>query len=661
MMRDWMPAEDYDQVIHVNVIPERVMVMIEAAGFDRPNPNLGLTLGLRLPEVVRGENVEHVRPGRRRKPQRISLDQARALVANRQSLPRLAVNMVRGDVNALYSAMRERAAQQAALIAQLEARLEQPNALPPPVDRYPRGADIPTEAQRIHHREQAYLMDAHYQTQLTPWPVPFDWNWMYRVINVWPNYTEPTVDWGIIAGVRSEERMKLMILMFALIRTMTTTVFYSLNVTGVNLHRWMANMEISASLNDLLTLNLLGNPSTWSNQNALIFELVSTLIEMTTGQRTEAMQYWAERWNVRRGYDLDIVAYRSPYLAFGHVPIQRQDVMCIDNYLQVRPLEWGITTPSPNLALSLLVNLHDLHVRGVYVRSGTRKYDEKSTDPEPFNIIVYGPGSMNCIAQGWFSHANRPRVRYQTYHCVNGIVPNYEWPRIQPVPARHNEYMGLGIFKPCTILSFDFNTDNILAPVLPMDDVNEPSFVALRNSDRSSNPTVGLFMGARRPIATFTSTSSDRANRLYNKRDALKEPTKVFKAGPTRNQPMYAYDMPTWIRDLYTAGGQIAQLGGVMTDPTFTQPDELREQYQPEQQPEWARIIGYLQQFGGLPPGPQIPRHPLVPQKKIVVAKKPGTVPAPVAPAKEAEDDVVDPPPVADPLAAVAEEEEVQI
>lgn len=291
---------------------------------------------------------------------------------------------------------------------------------------------------------------------------------------------------------------------------------------------------------------------------------------MTTGQRSEAMQYWAERWNVRRGFDPDIVAYRSPYLAYGHVPIQRQDVMCIDNYLQVRPLEWV-------------------------------------------------------------------------------------------VPARHNEYMGLGIFKPCTILSFDFNTDNILAPVLPMDPVNEASFIALRNSERSSNPTVGLFMGSRRPIATFTSTSSDRANRLYNKRDALKEPTKVFKAGPTRNQPMYAYDMPTWIRDLYTAGGQVAQLGGVMTDPVFFPPDERREQYQPEQQPEWAHIIGYLRQFGAIPPGPQIPKHPLVPKKKAAMTKKPSDAPKAVPPAKEAEDDVVEPPPVEDPLAAAAEEDEAQL
>lgn len=253
--------------------------------------------------------------------------------------------------------------------------------------------------------------------------------------------------------------------------------------------------------------------------DAMIFEFVHALIHMCTGQLCETSALNRKRWNVRPRYDTDITHNRSPYIPAAHTPIQRQDVLSADAWVELRPIEWGITTPSPQIAIGNTVDTTRGGIRGMYPHLSTTCYDKMATTDHPGDIINYGPASMNCATQGWLDRVRWPRVKYQQYRWANGVTPNYVWPEIQPVSAVHDNYMDLAIYKPCTILSYNYLEDCVLGPVLITDDDNKADFHQLRRSTLSQQPTIGLFKGGRTPAPTYSTLPSNKTAHFFAKID----------------------------------------------------------------------------------------------------------------------------------------------
>lgn len=562
-----------------------------------------------------------------------------AEIIGRRSVPRLLPGNPRAEADQMYASLAGayRIVRDQLNLAnqQLGMRAERAGPI-----NYPRVTPRATAEQAAENENQAYLLDAFYQTQLTPIPRPADWNWMYRLVNIWPTMIVATQDFQLMRSIPTAHMMQIAMVSFALYRALTTTVLYAFNVTGANMHQYAANMVMQPVLNGLLRDSLFALPSVYSEQSALVFELVHALLFLCTGQKSEKNALFRERWNARPGADPDITPYRSPYLTSLHLPIQRVPVLAIGTWLQVRPVEWGISTPSPQTAIGNLVDLHNSARRGFYVRLGTDEFDKKALSPDPGDLISYAARAINCATQGWLGDCPWPRLRYQTYVWAYGNVPNYAWPTIQPVPAPHAEYEHTGILQPCTVMTYDHLTENVLSPVLVMEDINEHTFVNMRASGLVRNPTIGIFKTGRAPITEYVTAASSKAIAFFKNLEPFNiDEDTAPRTGPTRSQSRAAFNLPASIFDIDSVAGQVAQKGGVLTNP---EPAPIVRLVTP--QPSAQPVIVATPKTNNPSGGVANPEHPQLP--------KPQPPPAPTRTAKRTRKEIEDE------LAAMIQEEE---
>lgn len=274
---------------------------------------------------------------------------------------------------------------------------------------------------------------------------------------------------------------------------------------------------------------------------------------------------------------------------------QLQDVMSVDAWLQVRPQEWGLTTPSPQVALANAVDLHTANKKAFYPRLLTDTWNKRSLHNLPGSNVLFGPSAINCAAQGWLDSQRWPRLRYQQYVWARGNEPSWSWPNVQPVPAQHENYHDLGVYRPCTILSYDYVNECVLAPALMVDDDNEMAFVGLRNSSMARNPTIGLFKGGRPAIVTHTTGSSSWASTFYQDRGDFERESAstvpIYKPGPSRLRGPTAYEIPGPIRHLYTDSADGKFDGGIVVD---VDPVKAAHPVAPVQQEPIGRATGQI-------------------------------------------------------------------
>lgn len=154
---------------------------------------------------------------------------------------------------------------------------------------YKRISVLPTEEQRRQHANNNYIMDAWYQTQQTPWPLPYDYNWMIRICNITPVFYLPSRDYDILPSCNVHDALVYALQVFALVRAATTTALYTFNLTGVCLHMYMARLPMSPTLNDITYNAMFQLEAAYRDANSGIFQLVFNLIEMCIGRHLEKL------------------------------------------------------------------------------------------------------------------------------------------------------------------------------------------------------------------------------------------------------------------------------------------------------------------------------------------------------------------------------------
>lgn len=92
---------------------------------------------------------------------------------------------------------------------------------------------------------------------------------------------------------------------------------------------------------------------------------------------------------------------RSPYLLYMYTTPCQPDALTIDNFIILRPIEWGITTPGVTVGLAGLIDTHRSAVKGFYPKYGTKSFEKNAQSDEPYLVINYGTYSLNVALQGW--------------------------------------------------------------------------------------------------------------------------------------------------------------------------------------------------------------------------------------------------------------------
>lgn len=154
----------------------------------------------------------------------------------------------------------------------------------------------PERADLLGRIYRAYPVDAWYQITSMTWPRPCDWNWMLRVNNVWPVFFTPGPDWHVLRSNAIHDILRLALVTFAITRVCASTVLYGYNITGCDLHRYIANHPMSPSLTEVTCGFLLDMPIAQSEQTAILFDSTLRMIQMITGHTISSTALWKARW-----------------------------------------------------------------------------------------------------------------------------------------------------------------------------------------------------------------------------------------------------------------------------------------------------------------------------------------------------------------------------
>lgn len=178
-----------------------------------------------------------------------------------------------------------------------------------------------------------------------------------------------------------------------------------------------------------------------------------------------------------------------------HWPYTWGNRLSINRWCNVRPLQWGVSAPSPTCTFS-----SDVVLRGPapaldwYAHLGDTTYYERASTDVPYVVVAYAPFAVNVIHQ--HLQLQQPAVLTQTTaQVVIGSSPNFGAPHaLAAQPSYSAELM---VFQPCTIMSYLADQDQVTSIVIQPQNV-DGGIGALRRVAYYSSaiiPYTGLTIG----------------------------------------------------------------------------------------------------------------------------------------------------------------------
>lgn len=308
-------------------------------------------------------------------------------------------------------------------------------------------------------------------------PAASDYSILLRYLNVFPPDSEPArIEGNAFIGMSVTERIRAIALYNAVITVATTTALYDINVTAGLLNQWCVGAaDIPAHFTQAMT-QALNEPEVIAARHLEPVGLSQPrkAFKLWLGVGVEDNIYVLDRWLGTYGQEAAAGAHVYVNMVQNVTPTL-VNPMIIDNWLDVRPIEWGIVGDRP------IVNFQrEIVVTGAVARRGWRgemgsiKYSERATSQEPYKMVVYGAQAINVITQLLRRDAAHvPIISHQDCEWQPNRVEGpgapapVEWDAPVAYPAADQPYTAIiNSFQPCTIMSYDYATQTIRAPCL---------------------------------------------------------------------------------------------------------------------------------------------------------------------------------------------------
>jgi hypothetical protein len=293
-------------------------------------------------------------------------------------------------------------------------------------------------------------------------PAPYDYNFMLRILGLYPNTNEASrVEVQTFLARRSVDRVRICTLYSACLSTFTTTTLYSLNIPVRYIIAWGMGLALPPLIVQVFNSGLLVLKGRAPNSEAIMLSQPKKGYKVLLGVNVCQGLYPSGRWNGNYGGN-HIIAH-SFHLAPPQQPPRLVNPLVIDNWLIVRPMEWGICAPRPsvNLRPDLSVAVAP-EIQGWYANQGSCIYAERAKGTFPAKLSVYGVQALNVICE-YLAVGAPLLISEQTAYCR----PNSEavWSIPAPIPVGNFTYMpALHIIEPATLCSFNWELNRVLAP-----------------------------------------------------------------------------------------------------------------------------------------------------------------------------------------------------
>lgn len=293
-------------------------------------------------------------------------------------------------------------------------------------------------------------------------PAPRDYNVLIRILNIRP-VTDANLEVEITSftSATATKRVNMLSVYTSTLSTLATTLLYDFNLTHYLLGRWGTGEAIGST--SVRVIRLLNQPQQAGVGEAPFLRQIKHLFPTFVAANVPDLLYPNLHWLGNQGGSPNAqVAY------FGqgaNRPPRLVTPLCIDEWLAVRPMEWGIS--GPNTTIDIRADFAEVsHIlnRGWRARRGSSLYNQRMESDSPMVIVVYGVQILNAMANDQRWGEPRP-ITYATSEWSPGH--GNDWTAPIQVPGRQGNYMpALHCWEPCTLMSYDFLGEQVLAPAL---------------------------------------------------------------------------------------------------------------------------------------------------------------------------------------------------
>lgn len=298
-------------------------------------------------------------------------------------------------------------------------------------------------------------------------PRPQDYNVLLRLAGVRPlANSNDGAEVMQYSTIRSQDRVRLVALYTAAYSTFATTVLHSIQLAGARLREWYGGFVIAPAATQLLTtLNNITQP-TANGAEAPIFNIIKDCFPKFLNVDVVRGTHKGNMWLGSYGSQPQFAA------AFEGVPLDTTpriyNPLIIDNFLTVRPREWGIVGPCPKVDVHREIILQaQLANQGWRALRGSEDYQKAAVGASPFNYVEYGAFAVNAIVQYLRPDAQLLSIQ-DAYYSPGGVAEF-----APPVPYAGPQYIAaLHTFMPCTIMTWD--SANLTVRAIAISQANLP-------------------------------------------------------------------------------------------------------------------------------------------------------------------------------------------
>lgn len=387
-----------------------------------------------------------------------------------------------------------------------------------------------------------------------------DYNFMLRLLRIYPACDSSLKDeTSAFTACQNTYRLRIVALYAAVLGVASTTLLYDLNVPTAQLSHWQTgNAALSPLFNQVMdeTLNF-PTPGT-PGQEAVFFQQVHAAFTLWLGATVASDLYHEDTWAGDFGSSPNAA---HSYGAFPAAITPNQiNPLSILEWLEILPFEWGFVAARPTLDIRAEIEFPPVAAQvGWYARGGSILYQERTIGDFPLKIIAYGAQVVNAVCQGLRLAAqpavNRTVVPWRPFHTGPAAMPFWQAPAAIPV-GQLVWIAAIHSFRPCSIMSFDYETNTVMAPALIGDALGAGEAEQLLQFTGQTYTTAGINM-PRRGGATAPFVLPARLN--------------MMRIGGHRKRAMAAGDKSTADVDV-VAPSALASEAGLVAPPPAANP-----------------------------------------------------------------------------------------
>nr|AGW51757.1 hypothetical protein [uncultured virus] len=324
-------------------------------------------------------------------------------------------------------------------------------------------------------------------------PKPFAHNFLWRVINQEPKEKmneHLQSDWEELEQMEMDEVQTTCALLAALMSAGVSTVLHKYNITGsclIDIHAYEIRMPtvhpIIRALTDIHE----------QKDRAAMFCLMSAVVAQISGCNINSSAFtaspwcasysWVDRGFRRNVYWMAVWKNKIPYLF---------DPIILGPYCHAMPAEWALSKPGMGIDLqNECVIRGAAEIIGWYATAGEKKYDENIAAGKPFLFVCYAPCVLNFILQHEPYNVREPfHLNYEIRQGTGSRILTTNI--LVDADLQPEMDMDMPHIIPGTLLSYDWESEQQMAPVIYATDLPHGSFMIFSSTAVKHSEYAGI-------------------------------------------------------------------------------------------------------------------------------------------------------------------------